>query len=449
MPTKEFLLQDCENIKYVLNDTLRYKYGLDGSKDFFNECESRLFFIQETIKTIDNNDLPQLKNFGNHLNSLSNVISRIERSSIGEYSWPFVEEFKEISVDICAEIPQHEKDKKNKEKKQPPSIHVLSGGGLDSYRIYTEPNEELIQEKKILTIVFPRSLKHYVLLHPILGHELGHAIKRNSEHSERIGKIIYDNFTTKDSLFESSNKTLGHIYAENTPKIIKEGLSFLERSQGINEDNFFIKYAKHGAWIEEIICDLVGLLSFGPSFVAALLKILYVGSPAGDGFDRTHPFVGWRVNMILQASKILKYDDINGLGDELSTLVTEHWKYLGKKKQNDDWYNIFTDEQLEEILAKITTLLDEYKPTLYQSHTVDILESLYKQILNSTPPVGFTMENGKVKCEKIDFRHILYIGWILKQHSSNIPFLVLNQLCEHAIMQQRGINLYLKQENGK
>ena len=102
MSAKEFLIQECENLKSVLEETLRYKYGPGGSREFFEECEIRRDFIAQEIKNTNENDFSVLQEQGQLLNELSALISRIERSSIGEYSWPF------------------------------------SDGGLDTYRIYPE-----------------------------------------------------------------------------------------------------------------------------------------------------------------------------------------------------------------------------------------------------------------------------------------------------------------------
>jgi len=38
MAAKEFLLQECANVKELLAQTLRNEYGPEGSRDFFEEC---------------------------------------------------------------------------------------------------------------------------------------------------------------------------------------------------------------------------------------------------------------------------------------------------------------------------------------------------------------------------------------------------------------------------
>ncbi|AOS81419.1 hypothetical protein Q5W_21925 [Hydrogenophaga sp. PBC] len=100
---KAFLLQECANVRDVLGETLRYKYGADGSKDFYDECLIRLESTEAGVKGCQEGDHDQLALFSKLLQRLTYLIARIERSSIGEYSWPFVEELKDLAVGICSE----------------------------------------------------------------------------------------------------------------------------------------------------------------------------------------------------------------------------------------------------------------------------------------------------------------------------------------------------------
>jgi hypothetical protein len=254
---KAFLLLECDGVKRVLHETLRYDYGGDGSRDFFEECEIRLNFIREQIDQADPTNHVALQNGGQLLNELSDLIARIERSSIDEYSWPFVEELKGIALAICTEATL-------KDPHSPPKVHVLSDGGLDKYMIYAEQKRPSAGQRRILTIIFPRSLKHFVLLHPVLGHELGHAIWRGSEHEKTIHSIVQNNLLTNQK-FVNTGTLAAWLYDANAPDEIKENLKIVS-NRGINQANFFGEFANAGAWVEEIACDLIGLATFGPSF---------------------------------------------------------------------------------------------------------------------------------------------------------------------------------------
>src|SRR5690606_2028545 len=115
----------------VLDETLRFKYGLQGSKEFFEECQARLVYISDELAKTEETDSDNLQNIGALLSQLSALISRIERSSIGEYSWPFVTELTRIAAALCTEPTVTSPN-------TPPEIHILSGGGLDSYAIQPE-----------------------------------------------------------------------------------------------------------------------------------------------------------------------------------------------------------------------------------------------------------------------------------------------------------------------
>ncbi len=445
MSNKKFLLQECENIEKVLKETLRYKYGLEGSKDFYEECKLRLDFITQEIDFAGETDFAILEASFELLENLSSLISRIERSSRGEYSWPFVEELKNIASAICTEDTSQSKDNSHK-------VHVLSEGGLGAYKIFTERKRSSASKKRILTIVFPRTLKNYVLFHSILGHELGHAIYQTTKHYSKL-KGIVDKELKSSGIFVDHTTTANWLYSTNAPQELQDILQMYLIPNGITEQKFFA-WADWEAWVEEILCDLIGLLIFGPSFVAAHCNLLYGISPSGVNFSDAHPPVACRVNMILLAAQIRGYDDISDLPDgAIKQAAEKFWNNIQSNVKSDAWYNIFTRTQLERALSAIKKLLDEYPPSTYskpKEKKDKTLNSLCTQLFELVPPVGFSMDDKKnPECNVIDFRHILYAGWIAENHNydnydKDVTFHQINRLCEHGIMQQRGINLFLK-----
>jgi hypothetical protein len=148
---KDFLREECYSLKGVLEETLRFKYSLDSSGDFYEECQARLTYISDELAKTPDTDYPNLQNLSVLLVQLSALISRIERSSISEYSWPFVTELKRIAVAMCSEPTLTNPN-------TPPEIHVLSAGGLDTYAIQPELTRPSGSRKRIHTIVFPRTL---------------------------------------------------------------------------------------------------------------------------------------------------------------------------------------------------------------------------------------------------------------------------------------------------
>ena len=187
MSVKEFLQQEAVNVKILLEETLRYKYGPNLSEEFFTECSLRLNYLISELDAVSSVDTDNLQILGYQLNNLSGLIARIERSSIENFSWPFAVELQRISKKICSD--SHLLGESIDET-TPPIIRVFSGGGLSSYAIYPEEDRAYASKNRILTIVFPRTLKHYVLLHSILGHEIGHAIWKTSRHKPILRKIM-------------------------------------------------------------------------------------------------------------------------------------------------------------------------------------------------------------------------------------------------------------------
>jgi len=428
---QEFLLQECENLRDLLNKTLRYEYGSADSRIFYDECSERLASLEAAIGAAA--DPAALGQEGNHLNQLANLICRLERSSISEHSWPFVHEFKRIASAICTEDTLAGPNTPNQ-------IYVLADGGLDTYRIHPEDRRPAYTQKRLLTIVFPKSLKHFVLLHSILGHELGHAIWRCSKHKRDMRDQVEKHI--KEGVFASPDETAAHIYSPTAPLNEKGFLGACPAS--MKQDNLFLNYANWEAWFEEILCDLVGLVIFGPSFVASECELLTSMNPAMTGFGPGHPPTAWRLNYLLDSAKILGYDARPPDTHPLRADIDAFWAHLETFRSTDPWYSIFTDEQLRRALGGMKNLFNRYPPTEYPVPTFERLEHLVPMLKRQIPPVGFRIANdGSPKCENVDFRHILFSGWITKASQPAMPVDIINKLCEQAIMQQIAINISL------
>lgn len=435
MAAKEFLLQECKNLRTFLEKTLRYVYGPDGSKDFYDECCIRLDFIEGELTTAT--DAKVLTDNTALLNDLARLVCRIERSAIGEYSWPFVGEFKKIATAICRENTLADPDMPNK-------IYVLGDGGLDSYGIHPEQRRPSASKKRLLTIVIPKSLKHFVLLHSILGHELGHAIWRCSKHQKELRAEVVAHMCDPTGIFASPAATATHLFSATAPQEIKDRLSSVP---GLAEANFFSK-ANWSAWCEEILCDLIGLVTFGPSFLAAECDLLYSQNPTGTDLLPNHPLTAWRINYILDGAKLLGYDVRPKKAHPLWQYVDGFWAHAESFRKSDPWYTAFPTDQLKRALDGVKALLGRHPPSEYHAPDADKMSLLVSQLAKKIPPVGFLITEKRVpKCESVDFRHILYAGWMVQVHHPNFPVTDVNQLCEHAIMQQGAIDIFLSQDD--
>lgn len=446
MKAKDFLLNECGNLQTVLEETLRYEYGIEGSRVFYEECEHRLSEITKLIKATPEDASPSLAEHFYKLEELSALISRIERSSLKEYSWPFLEEFKEISLSACTDPNTTQLDKQG--KPYPPQVHVLSEGGLSSYQIYVD-GRRVPSRRKILTIFFPRTLKHYVLLHPILGHEMGHAIYSIAAHETTLDQVIKDCLINPSQHFATDVGFVKWMYT-NPPKSVQLFLTAIEVELDVDSSNILTTYVDFSAWEEEFLCDFIGILMFGPSFIAALSDLLYSVDSSGSEIGNYHPPTACRVNIMIDAARILGYDQLQ-FDAEFQPVVDAFWQTIYEKKQADPWFDVFTTDQIRETLKHLSTFLAPHKNALYPTPTKQRVQPLIKQLLNNIPPVGYEFkiqqEEGKHKptlCfdQDVDFRDILFAGWIATSNSvQSLKFEHANKLCEYGILQHRAIKI--------
>lgn len=431
---KNFLLLECESVKTVLQETLRHEYGGEGSQEFFNECKSRLRFIKDDITNSKDDEYSRLEGNAVDLNDLSDLIARIERSSISEYSWPFVDEFIMIADLVCTEKTTLGENLK-------PIMRVLSDGGLDKYAILTDPKRPSSIRRRIHTIVLPKSLKHYVLLHPVLGHELGHAILHGSENEKKLRDIIKNNLLAAGSKFENELVTAEWLYSKNAPIEIRDILDTYSQKNDINQSNFFC-YFSYQAWIEEILCDLIGLVIFGPSFVAALCQLLNCLIPSGSGFSDAHPPAGCRINLMLSASRIMGYDKISVKEVSVKKEIDLFWGNLFKNNRTDPWFNIFSEKSVQNVIEAIRSIFKADTFACYPSPGSNQFQKLLIMLENNVPPIDHSISSaGESSHHDVDFRHILYAGWVSSE-KDKIPFKDTNRLCEHAIMQNKAFRVY-------
>jgi|SRR5271166_6003916 len=93
----EFLHQEFENVRRALDDTLQYEYGPERTRPYYEECAARLARIRASLQKIKPANVQTIRDRLDELSSLAVWISLIERSRIGEFSWPFAEELKAIA----------------------------------------------------------------------------------------------------------------------------------------------------------------------------------------------------------------------------------------------------------------------------------------------------------------------------------------------------------------
>jgi hypothetical protein len=98
MSPADFLRAECGNVQDTLDETLRHDYGFGNRHEYYAECSFRLKVLQARLEKVPKGDQPALAGIAYSLSELSRIISRIERSHLGEFSWPFADELKKMGI---------------------------------------------------------------------------------------------------------------------------------------------------------------------------------------------------------------------------------------------------------------------------------------------------------------------------------------------------------------
>jgi hypothetical protein len=245
-----YVQEEYDNVDRVLQESLRYDYGPGQTVDYYDECSLRLACIKV--------ELDRLRRGGNgptsvvvaQLWDLANRLTLIQRSHLGEFSWPFADAIRETATALLSED-------EGLEGKIDPIIHMIAEG--TNYQILSENILGPNKRRRLFTVAFPRQLKHHVLMHALFGHELGHATFYSGggggAPSKKIISILRREGPLRDCAATMSWLTSAEAPTEVSERVRRTGTSLTESN------------LSH--WLVELVCDLFGLMIFGPSFVAA------------------------------------------------------------------------------------------------------------------------------------------------------------------------------------
>jgi hypothetical protein len=419
---KEFLKQECENTLQLLNETLRHAYSIKDGKRFYVECLTRVNTLKKQIKDVGEKDFDTQGWLSYRLSLLSELITRIERSHIGEFSWPFAEYLKAIAVDICRQeenLPSPEYD---------PLFFISAEGGLLAYSISFEPlSHDMTHAKnRIFNIVFPRSLKHSVLLHPILGHEIGHAAYSHSNMSQRLDKEVLEPLLAEGLLADATSlkRWMSEVYSVNSPD---------DAAAEVFDD-----------WKEEYLCDLFGLVIMGPSFVSAHRSLLRTIDPPGYELSSTHPPKLTRYWMIDEAVRYLQWDRFaaNARGEFGRAVKSCSSSCKEPLRGMNNAFKVFKVSSIHRAVDGLKAILGPIPNALYQFPALSEIKGMATRICDSSPPVQTTIrKNGisfSLENSVSDFRTVLYAGWLAWHQCSvtkrELSFQVINRFCDTGLL---------------
>lgn len=426
MPTpKAFLVDELENIERCLKEALRHEYGADQGLGFFKECQERLEALRLATSAADAADLVGLKELSNQINLLSALIGRIERSHRGEFSWAFAQELQRMGKNICRDSTGRDSAEN--------LFYFGSDGGMGAYRIYPEQHISHLASARIFSVIFPRTLKHHVLLHPILGHELGHA-----------GLAVP----------EVRSRAVGALQALNRSPHLVDRNAFrawlANFSATVLSDETIDQIIR--SWLIEFFCDLFGLLTFGPSFVGAQTTLLTAVDPTGEQIGNSHPPGKCRLRLMSVALAHLGWTSFGD--DMLRELRNDNevmWPSLFDPGLLEPLVEVVSDQEVRNAIDLLVADPTQFGGSIFQLPDRAAVLELAQQLLKRIPPLPVqSFEANAVSLLVPDFRTILLGGWLAwrttedSQQVNPISFFDVNRLCDHAILQSQAVGLQVK-----
>jgi hypothetical protein len=438
MTPLDFLAEEFQNVERALAETLRHDYGPARSKDYYDECASRLAEIKKALPAILPTDLPTIAAQMNQLGLLAGWISLIERSHIGEFSWPFADEIRRIAVTLLSETNLRGNPLE-------PIVHVVSEGR--GYRIVNERLPGTTSQRRLAVVAFPRPLKHHVLLHTIFGHELGHTALYTARLGAALKRDVVGALISSGPLRDATAMN-SWLNDSSTPPEVQTELARYARAQG---SKFSFTDQFRSSWLVELICDLFGLLLFGPAFLGAHRALLppMHSSPFQLGLGiPTHPPYSVRHKMLVRTLSLLGWNTpvTTPIHNKIHQAEKEFVGYI-----TDDpfpsWTEVFDDAQLRNAIAGIQRVFTAHPGLGYAPTNAEVVVALVDRLRRGLPPILEEFDaNGTPNLKRVGISQALYSGWVYWLGRAyltdriDLSFFDTNRLCDHALLQQRAIN---------
>ena len=437
MTPRLYLLEEYENVSVLLKETLRHDYGAIDGNSYYKECTSRLEGLRLMIDQIEHEEDDRIPGFLAILAGIANRVSLIERSHLGEFSWPFAATIREIANRLLVE-------RNLKRELAPPIMHTIAEG--TGYHIRTEQKPEVHASQRIAIVAFPRQLKHHVMMHAIFGHELGHAAFYTNVSGDILRNRVIPALREAGPL-QTKDTLTAWLQLGNAPQIIKDRVA-----KGLPK----IQPVQVEQWSLELMCDLFGLLTFGPAFVAAHRTLLEPASRSPNDVDfknSTHPPLAVRRRTLTDAMRLLGWTKPSivtpGPAQDAEAAMLA---YLLEDDGNP-WSQFFDDDRLKKALDHLGSVFDDHPDLRAMPPEAAITEELVMRLSRRLPPILESVDkDGRATQKKMKVDQCLYAGWAywfgreaLGGAHGPLTFLQTNRLCDHALLQQRAIDLSMRE----
>lgn len=416
LPLKEFLREELRNATRLLGEALRFKHRREISDLFYTEISNRLELYSNWLESTPNSDHRRLAAIARFIKSQSELLARIERSHVGEFSWVFTENLESLAREIWKTLDPAAYPE--------PLFFICADPELSSYRIYPEqadPNTG--HERPIFSIVYPRTLKPHILFHPILGHELGHPIYQVNQIFNEIEKrvspyLLLNTPLQNDQVFAAFFARLGSTLSANEAA------------------------AYRASWVEELTCDLIGLLLMGPSFISAHNSLFPAfGSVTDVGYS--HPVPSFRFDILRQAIDHLGWlkptaTTPTSMSDLLSTFSASAFYDTSQVPSliSGNGPNIPT------AISELDNILKSFGGVTYSMASDALILEAFDKLSNKLPPGETVIDvaDGQPLVKKYDFRDLIFVAWLYWYMHGNsegsLSFYNLSRLCSRSLIQQ-------------
>jgi hypothetical protein len=433
-----YVQEEYENVKRALDESLRYDYGPGQTVDYYEECRFRLTGIEASLNRLRSEGAGSVSQIVGQLWDLANRLTLIERSHLGEFSWPFADAIRGIASSLLLED-------EGLEEKVEPIIHMIAEG--TSYQISSEHILGANKHRRLYTVAFPRQLKHHVLMHALFGHELGHATFYSSRASGlfhcgdplsmRITEVL-----RREGPLRDVASAMAWLRSAGAPDEVRRRM---ERTTGsMTETNL-----EH--WLVELVCDLFGLAIFGPSFAAAHRTFLESSTRTHLEFEiekTSHPAYALRSSVLTGAMRSQKWltPVATAAFPEVRDAEEALIQYISGK-DFDPWTSVFTDDQLLEAMNAIADHFSVTGTPIARRSSEEMLVALVSRLRGHLPPIREEIDTEGISTTyPARLEEQLYAGWTYwlgrKQLDPKpLSFYQLNQICDLGLLQQQAIDL--------
>lgn len=315
-------------------------------------------------------------------------------------------------------------------------------------KFFEEEEQQDIEDYLVFAI--PAVNKEDILINCLLGHEIGHMIYRIKNLNIKFIPTIFAKDKIEksyDSMQLEINKKKSLLGSDLPPKI----------------KNFKLWQNVISKWVEEIICDKIGLRLFGLGYFFAFLDFVYISSPYTSGTER-HPPNWLRLKILLEdfqeifqfktSFKIHKKD----LRPEIEGIITFIKDNFSKEIEIKDDDRQFPEKEIEFSVIKkhvidvinnssiyhdlFNNVLDNYiKKYDFEFNFKDIKNLIDLIDLYITPNEIIDFKNHTVK--KVDIITILNAAWIYLYFFMDNHYIKFPKLNEMDVRQKFN-NLILK-----